>query len=212
MEIIKTAIEGLVVLQPKVIKDQRGYFMESYKESFIKEHFPEVQFIQDNESKSSYGVIRGLHFQKPPFAQTKLVRVIEGEVLDVAVDLRKGSATFGKSEAILLSAENKKQVFIPKGFAHGFAVLSDYAIFSYKVDHLYSPEHDTGIYYADEQLNIDWLIPIADRIVSEKDKKLQPLSKMTDYGTVLEGNEKKAIDEFGEYTNYLPEIHNNPLK
>lgn len=172
MEIIKTAIEGLMVLEPKVIKDQRGYFMESYKEFFIKEHFPEVQFIQDNESKSSYGVIRGLHFQKPPFEQTKLVRVIEGEVLDVAVDLRKDSATFGKSETILLSAENKKQFFIPKGFAHGFAVLSDYAIFSYKVDNPYSPEHDTGIYFDDEQLNIDWLIEKKNIRISDKDKSL----------------------------------------
>lgn len=179
MEIIKTAIEGLVVLQPKVFKDQRGYFMESYKESFIKEHFPEVQFIQDNESKSSYGVIRGLHFQKPPFAQTKLVRVIEGEVLDVAVDLRKDSFTYGKWESINLSGTNKKQFLIPKGFAHGFSVLSDEAIISYKVDNIYSPEHDSGIYYADEQLNIDWKVAEKHIKLSRKDLELKRLYQLT---------------------------------
>ena len=133
MEIIKTSIDGLVIIQPKIINDQRGYFMESYKESFIKENFPDIHFIQDNESKSSYGVLRGLHFQKPPFEQTKLVRVILGEVLDVCVDLRKNSQTYGKWESIILSEHNKKQLFIPNGFAHGFVVKSDVAIFSYKI-------------------------------------------------------------------------------
>ena len=134
MELVKTSIEGLVVIKPKVFQDERGYFMESFKESFIKKNFPDIKFIQDNESMSSYGVLRGLHFQNPPFEQTKLVRVIEGEVLDVAVDLRKNSLTYGKWESIVLSGKNKKQLFIPKGFAHGFVVLSEKAVFSYKVD------------------------------------------------------------------------------
>lgn len=172
MEIIKTAIEGLVVIQPKVIKDQRGYFMESYKESFIKEHFPEIHFIQDNESKSSFGVIRGLHFQKPPFSQTKLVRVIEGEVLDVAVDIRRSSKTFGEHIAIELTSENKRQLLIPKGFAHGFVVLSKTAIFSYKVDNYYSANHERGIAFNDKKLNIDWNLSLEEMKFSDKDKSL----------------------------------------
>ena len=175
MEIIKTSIEGLVIIQPKVFEDERVYFMESYKENFIKENFPDIHFIQDNESKSSYGVLRGLHFQKPPFEQTKLVRVIEGEVLDVAVDLRKDSTTYGKWESIILSGENKKQFLIPKGFAHGFLVLSSSAIFSYKVDNYYSPEHDSGISYKDKTLDIDWILPEKDLIVSKKDRALEYL-------------------------------------
>jgi len=177
MEIIKTSIKGLVIIQPKVFEDERGYFMESYKENFIKENFPDIHFIQDNESKSSYGVLRGLHFQKPPFEQTKLVRVIEGEVLDVAVDLRKKSSTYGKWESIILSGENKKQFLIPKGFAHGFVVLSMEAIFSYKVDNYYAPEYDSGIFHDDKELNIDWSLPKSDLIISKKDAKLQLLSK-----------------------------------
>ena len=172
MEIIKTSIEGLVIIQPKVFEDERGYFMESYKESFIKENFPDIHFIQDNESKSSYGVLRGLHFQKPPFEQTKLVRVIEGEVLDVAVDLRINSPTYGKWESIILSGYNKKQFFIPKGFAHGFVVLSKEAIFSYKVDNEFAPDFDSGIYFGDNSLNIDWLVSKSDLIISEKDEHL----------------------------------------
>jgi dTDP-4-dehydrorhamnose 3,5-epimerase len=173
MEIVKTSIEGLVIIQPKVFEDERGYFMESYKEFFIKENFPDINFIQDNESKSSYGVLRGLHFQKPPFEQTKLVRVIEGEVLDVAVDLRKESSTYGKWESVVLSGDNKKQFFIPKGFAHGFVVLSKEAIFFYKVDNTYAHDYDSGIYYGDENLNIDWIIPRSDLIISKKDINLQ---------------------------------------
>lgn len=173
MEIIKTSIEDLVVLSPKTYEDERGYFMESYKEQFIKDHFPEIKFIQDNESKSSYGVLRGLHFQKPPFAQTKLVRVIQGEVLDVAVDLRSDSKTFGKHETIILSGDNKKQFFIPKGFAHGFIVLTDNAIFSYKVDNVYDPNSDSGVYFADNDLNIDWKVKNQEIKVSTKDKNLQ---------------------------------------
>ena len=173
MEIIKTSIEGLVIIQPRVFEDERGYFMESYKESFIKENFPDIHFIQDNESRSSYGVLRGLHFQKPPFEQTKLVRVIDGEVLDVAVDLRENSPTYGKWESVLLSGENKKQFFIPKGFAHGFVVVSKEAIFSYKVDNIYAPEYDSGIYFDDKDLAIDWIIPKSDLIISQKDLNLQ---------------------------------------
>jgi len=172
MEIVKTTIEGLVIIQPRVFEDERGYFMESYKESFIKENFPDIHFIQDNESRSTYGVLRGLHFQKPPFEQTKLVRVIDGEVLDVAVDLRENSSTYGKWESIILSGENKKQFFIPKGFAHGFVVLSKYCVFSYKVDNPYSPIHEDGIRYNNDQLNIDWKIENHNIVVSNRDQKL----------------------------------------
>ena len=172
MEIVKTSIEGLVIIQPKVFEDERGYFMESYKESFIKENFPDIYFIQDNESKSSYGVLRGLHFQKPPFEQTKLVRVVQGEVLDVAVDLRKNSPTFGKWESVVLSGDNKKQFFIPKGFAHGFVVLSKKAVFSYKVDNLYNISHESGINPLDTSLNIDWKISEDQLLLSIKDKHL----------------------------------------
>lgn len=172
MEIIKTSIEGLVVLQPNVFEDERGYFMESYKESFIKENFPDIHFIQDNESRSNFGVLRGLHFQKSPFEQTKLVRVIDGEVLDVAVDLRKDSPTYGKWESIILSSKNKKQFFIPKGFAHGFIVLSEYGVLSYKVDNPYSPEYEDGLYYNNPLLNIDWRINTNDIILSDRDQKL----------------------------------------
>ena len=172
MEITKTSIEGLLIIKPKVFEDDRGYFMESYKDSFIKESFPDIHFVQDNVSKSSYGVLRGLHFQKPPFEQTKLVRVIQGEVLDVAVDLRKDSETYGKWESIILSGENKKQFLVPKGFAHGFIVISDTAIFSYKVDNIYAPDYDSGIIYNDQDLNIDWRLSKDDIIISEKDKSL----------------------------------------
>jgi dTDP-4-dehydrorhamnose 3,5-epimerase len=175
MEIVKTSIEGLVIIQPKVFEDERGYFMESYKESFIKENFPNIHFIQDNESKSSYGVLRGLHFQKPPFEQTKLIRVIDGEVLDVAVDLRESSPTYGKWESSILSSKNKKQFLIPRGFAHGFVVLSDLAIVGYKVDNIYAPEYESGILWNDSLLNIDWRIGREHIKVSVKDEKHQKL-------------------------------------
>lgn len=178
MEIIKNSIEGLVIIQPKVFKDERGYFLESYKESFIKENFPDIHFIQDNESKSSYGVLRGLHFQKPPFEQTKLVRVIEGKVLDVAVDIRPGSLTYGVHESVILSGENKKQFLIPKGFAHGFVVLSDTAVFSYKVDNYYAPKYDSGILYNDPQLNIDWIVNKNEIRISEKDNGLMRIKDL----------------------------------
>ncbi len=173
MEIIKTSIEGLVIIQPKVFQDERGYFMESYKESFIEKNFPNVKFIQDNESKSSFGVLRGLHFQKAPYEQTKLVRVVRGEVLDVAVDLRPNSPTFGKYEAIKLSSDNKKQLLIPKGFAHGFVTLSEEAVFSYKVDNIYASEFDSGIIYNDKTISIDWKMEKQDIILSEKDLSLR---------------------------------------
>ena len=178
MEIINTSIEGLVIIQPKVFEDERGYFMESYKESFIKENFPDIHFIQENESKSSYGVIRGLHFQKPPFEQTKLVRVIEGEVLDVAVDIRQKSPTFGKWESVILSGKNKKQLLIPKGFAHGFIVHSNKAIFSYKVDTPYKKESEKGIIYNDKSLNIDWGIDEKEIIISQKDLNLKEFKSL----------------------------------
>ena len=173
MEIIKTSIEGLVIIQPKVFQDERGYFMESYKESFIEENFPGVKFIQDNESKSSFGVLRGLHFQKAPYEQTKLVRVVKGKVQDIAVDLRKDSPTFGKYKSVILSSDNKKQLFIPKGFAHGFVTLSDEAVFSYKVDNIYASEFDSGVIYNDKTISIDWKMEKQDIILSEKDLSLR---------------------------------------
>ncbi len=160
-------------MQPIIFQDQRGYFMEAYKETFIKENFSDIHFIQDNESRSSYGVLRGLHFQKPPYEQTKLVRVIEGKVLDVAVDLRLKSATYGKWESVILSGDNKKQFLIPKGFAHGFVILSEYAILSYKVDNPYLPDYEDGLRYDNPKLNIDWKIDNKDIILSDRDKKLK---------------------------------------
>lgn len=177
MEIINTSIEGLAIIQPKVFEDERGYFMESFKESFFKESFPDIHFIQDNESKSSYGVLRGLHFQKSPYEQTKLVRVVKGKVLDVAVDLRKNSSTYCKWESFILSEENKHQLLIPKGFAHGFVVLSNEAILSYKVDNPYSPESDSGIRYNDVKLAIDWKVQPSDLIISPKDRSLNSLNE-----------------------------------
>lgn len=173
MEILKTSIQDLLILQPIIFQDQRGYFMEAYKETFIKENFSDIHFIQDNESRSSYGVLRGLHFQKPPYEQTKLVRVIEGKVLDVAVDLRLKSATYGKWESVILSGDNKKQFLIPKGFAHGFVILSEYAILSYKVDNPYLPDYEDGLRYDNPKLNIDWKIDNKDIILSDRDKKLK---------------------------------------
>ena len=170
MNISKTKIEGLLVIEPKVFGDERGYFMESFNlPSLTQELKQEYSFIQDNESKSSYGVLRGLHYQLSPYAQTKLVRVIEGCVLDVAVDIRKGSPTFGEHVAVELSGENKKQFLVPRGFAHGFVVKSETAIFAYKVDNLYAPEHDRGISYKDPKLDIDWQVPADLLKLSPKD-------------------------------------------
>lgn len=171
MEIIKTNIEGVVIIEPRIFKDDRGYFFESYSERDFNEQVREVKFVQDNESKSSYGVLRGLHFQKPPYAQSKLVRVIKGAVLDVAVDIRKGSPTFGQHVAVELTAENHRQLFIPRGFAHGFSVLSDEVLFQYKCDNFYAPQSEGALAWDDPDLNIDWRIPADKVILSEKDKK-----------------------------------------
>ena len=170
MEVIETEIQDLKIIKPNPKYDNRGYFMESFKMNFIEKNFPEIKFIQENESKSSYGVLRGLHFQKPPFEQTKLVRVVDGEVLDVAVDLRVGSLSYGKHKSVILSDKNHLQLLIPKGFAHGFLVLSKTAIFQYKVDNLYDKESEDSISYDDEELDIDWVIPHTDLILSEKDR------------------------------------------
>ena len=170
MEVIKTDIEGVVILKPRIFEDSRGYFFESYSKRDFDKQVREIKFVQDNESKSSYGVLRGLHYQKWPFTQSKLVRVLRGKVLDVAVDIRKGSPTYGKSISVELSGENKLMFFIPRGFAHGFAVLSDEVVFQYKCDEFYHPESEGGIAWDDPDLAIDWRIPAADIILSEKDK------------------------------------------
>ncbi|RUT79634.1 dTDP-4-dehydrorhamnose 3,5-epimerase [Ancylomarina longa] len=170
MEIIKTEIPDLLIIQPKVFEDERGYFFESYNENKFRELGIQLQFVQDNESKSNYGVIRGLHYQLAPYSQTKLVRVISGKVFDVAVDLRLGSPTYGKWQGVELSAENKIQFLIPKGFAHGFSVLSDSATFIYKCDAVYNPEAERGINYNDPFLNIDWRISPQNENISSKDK------------------------------------------
>ena len=176
MNIITTEIEGLLILEPKVFGDERGYFFESFSQREFEEKVCKTVFVQDNESKSGYGVLRGLHFQKTPFEQAKLVRVVKGKVLDVAVDIREDSPTFGKHVSVELSEENKRQMFVPRGFAHGFAVLSEEAIFQYKCDNYYMPQAEGGILWNDPALNIDWKIPMEDVILSEKDKKLLVLS------------------------------------
>lgn len=171
MEIIKTNIEGVVIIKPRIFKDDRGYFFESFSQREFEEKVCKTTFVQDNESKSSYGVLRGLHFQKPPFAQSKLVRVIKGAVLDVAVDIRKGSPTFGQYVSVELTGENHRQFFIPRGFAHGFSVLSEEVIFQYKCDNFYSPQSEGAIAWNDPDLNIDWRIPAEKVVLSEKDSK-----------------------------------------
>ena len=181
MNVIETPIKGTLIIEPKVFKDARGYFFESFSQREFDEKVTsilghKVQFVQDNESMSSYGVMRGLHFQRPPFTQSKLVRCVRGAVLDVAVDIRKGSPTYGQHVAVELSEENKRQFFITKGFAHGFAVLSETAVFQYKCDEFYHPETDGGINILDTSLGIDWRIPVEKAILSEKDTK-HPLLK-----------------------------------
>ena len=170
MEIIKTEIPDLLILKPKVFEDERGYFFESYNEKNLEDYGIQIQFVQDNQSQSSFGVIRGLHYQLTPYSQTKLVRVLEGEVLDVGVDIRKDSPTFGKWYSHKLSAKNKQQMLIPAGFAHGFSVLSKTAVVFYKCDKLYHPESERGIMYNDPELNIDWIIKPEKAIISAKDK------------------------------------------
>ena len=172
MKFTNTRIPDVIIIEPNVYEDGRGYFFESYNKKKFEEVVGKISFVQDNESKSSKGVLRGLHFQKPPFAQAKLVRCIEGKVLDVLVDIRKNSKTYGQHVAVELSGENKKQVFIPKGFAHGFVVLSDSATFAYKVDNTYAPASDAGIHWNDTSLNIQWTINESEILVSEKDSKL----------------------------------------
>ncbi len=170
MEVIKTDIDGVVIIEPRLFRDERGYFFESFSQRDFQEKVCRTVFVQDNESKSSYGVLRGLHFQKPPYAQSKLVRVIQGAVLDVAVDIRKGSPTFGQHVAVELTGENHRQFFIPRGFAHGFSVLTDEVIFQYKCDNFYAPQSEGALAWDDPDLGIDWRIP-ADRVLlSEKDR------------------------------------------
>ena len=175
MEYRKTEIDGVYILEPRVFNDARGYFFEAWKKEEFEEHVGKVDFIQDNESKSSYGVLRGLHYQKGNYSQAKLVRVIKGKVLDVAVDIRKSSPTFGKHVMVELSDENKRQFFIPRGFAHGFLVLSDEAVFTYKVDNIYVPQHEASIRWNDEDINIQWPIDVKDIVTSEKDLKASSL-------------------------------------
>ncbi len=188
MNIIKTKIDGVVIIEPKVFADDRGYFLESFSQQKFVEEVCKTAFVQDNESKSAYGVLRGLHFQKPPFAQSKLVRVVKGRVLDVAVDIRKGSPTFGQYVSVELSEENKRQFFVPRGFAHGFSVLSEEAIFQYKCDNYYAPESEGAIIWNDTMIGIDWKLPINDIILSNKDKEnytLEQSNWLFDFNTDL---------------------------
>lgn len=171
MEVIKTKIEGIVIIEPRIFKDARGYFYESFSQKEFDEKVMPIRFVQDNESMSTYGVMRGLHFQRPPFTQSKLVRCCRGAILDIAVDIRKGSPTYGQHVAIELTEENHRQLFIPRGFAHGFAVLSDVAVLQYKCDNFYAPQADAGIQLRDKDLGIDWQIPTENAILSEKDIK-----------------------------------------
>ena len=188
MEVIKTLIEGVVIIEPRLFKDDRGYFFESFNQREFEEKVCKTTFVQDNESKSSYGVIRGLHFQEPPFAQSKLVRVVKGAALDVAVDIRKGSPTFGQHVAVELTEENHRQFFIPRGFAHGFSVLSEEVIFQYKCDNFYAPECEGALAWDDPDLGIDWHIPKDKMLLSEKDKthpRLKEAEWLFDYSDML---------------------------
>lgn len=171
MEVIKTNIEGVVIIEPRIFRDARGYFFESFSQREFDAKVRLIRFVQDNESMSSYGVMRGLHFQCPPYTQSKLVRCVRGRVLDVAVDIRKGSPTYGQHVAVELSEENHRQFFVPRGFAHGFAVLSQTAVFQYKCDNFYAPQADGGISIKDDSLGIDWRIPVSEALLSDKDTK-----------------------------------------
>ena len=186
MHIIETDLEGVVIVEPQVFGDPRGYFFESFSQRTFDEAVRPIRFVQDNESKSSYGVLRGLHFQKPPYAQSKLVRVVRGTVLDVAVDIRRGSPTFGRHVAVELSGENKRQLFIPRGFAHGFSVLSREAVFQYKCDNYNAPQSEGAIAWNDPRIGIDWRIPASDVLLSDKDRKhpsLEEAPELFDYNT-----------------------------
>jgi len=188
INVIDTEIEGVKIIEPKIFGDARGYFFESFSQREFEEKVCKTTFVQDNESRSVAGVVRGLHFQKPPFTQSKLVRVVKGSVLDVAVDIRKGSPTFGKHVAVVLSAENHRQFFVPRGFAHGFAVLSEEAVFQYKCDNYYAPQSEGAIAWDDPDLGIDWMVPTANRILSEKDAhhpQLKDAEQVFDINTPL---------------------------
>lgn len=188
MNVIQTAIEGVVIIEPAVFADARGYFFESFSQREFEEKVCQTVFVQDNESKSSYGVLRGLHFQKPPYTQSKLVRVVKGAVLDVAVDIRKGSPTFGQHVAVELTAENHRQFFVPRGFAHGFSVLSEEVIFQYKCDNFYAPQAEGAIAWNDPQLGINWCIPAQDVRLSGKDTQhplLNDAEWLFDYNELL---------------------------
>ena len=171
MNIINTAIDGVVIIEPRLFRDARGYFFESWNQNEFNEKVRPIEFCQDNESMSSYGVMRGLHFQRPPFTQSKLVRCVRGAVLDVAVDIRKGSPTYGHHVAVELTEDNHRQFFVPRGFAHDFAVLSETAVFQYKCDNFYAPANDGGVSIVDDSLGIDWRIPVEKALLSEKDTK-----------------------------------------
>ncbi|MGL4853619.1 MAG: dTDP-4-dehydrorhamnose 3,5-epimerase [Phocaeicola sp.] len=188
MKVIETALEGVVIIEPRVFTDERGYFFESFSARGFNEQVREVKFVQDNESKSSYGVLRGLHFQRPPHAQSKLVRVVKGAVLDVAVDIRQGSPTYGQHVAVELTEANKRQLFIPRGFAHGFVVLSEEVIFQYKCDNFYAPECEGAVRWNDPALGIDWQVPMEKVVLSGKDQVSPLLSELTEgfvYGEEL---------------------------
>lgn len=188
MEVIKTDIEGVVIIEPRIFRDERGYFFESFSQRDFQEKVCNTVFVQDNESKSSYGVLRGLHFQKTPYAQSKLVRVIKGAVLDVAVDIRKGSPTFGQHVAVELTEDNHRQFFIPRGFAHGFSVLTDEVIFQYKCDNFYAPQSEGALAWDDPDLGIDWRIPTDKVLLSEKDchhSRLRDAEWLFDYNEKL---------------------------
>lgn len=187
MEVIKTDIDGVVIIEPRIFRDDRGYFFESFSQRDFQEKVCNTVFVQDNESKSSYGVLRGLHFQKTPYAQSKLVRVIKGAVLDVAVDIRKGSPTFGQHVAVELTEDNHRQFFIPRGFAHGFSVLTDEVIFQYKCDNFYAPQSEGALAWDDPDLGIDWRIPTDKVLLSEKDRHH---SRLRDAEWLFNYNEK----------------------
>ena len=188
MNVIKTDIEGVVIIEPTVYGDERGYFFESWSQREFDEKVRRVRFVQDNESKSKYGVLRGLHFQRGEHAQSKLVRVVSGRVLDVAVDVRAGSPTFGRYVAVELSAENKRQLFIPRGFAHGFSVLSATATFQYKCDNAYAPQSEGSVIWNDPAIGIDWRLPTSDVVLSEKDKHHPTLSEALESGLLFDYN------------------------
>lgn len=205
MEVIKTAIEGVYIIEPRLFKDARGYFLESFNQREFEEKIGKVNFVQDNESMSSYGVMRGLHFQRPPYCQAKLVRCVHGSVLDVAVDIRKGSQTYGQHVSVELTEENHRQFFIPKGFAHGFAVLSETAVFQYKCDEFYHPEADGGISILDDSLGIDWRIPTEKALLSEKDSKH---TKLSDYESPFRMSVPFKVFNTGETAEELRATYN----